>query len=159
ATPASPNRPSAASCTARPAPAMTTSARSPRSSRRSSAAGLIPVKSTNRDPNYERRPMSRPRSALLPLPGASPPLSLNFDPALAQLRHLPPADLDALVRQWFLQLGLTLVRVRERRAGMTTYQATLGRPPFTTPVQIRIYQRQNKLQVHHIDAFVGYLTR
>ncbi|HSC20949.1 MAG TPA: restriction endonuclease [Solirubrobacterales bacterium] len=103
--------------------------------------------------------MSRPRSALLPLPGASPPLSLTFDPALSQLRDLKPADLDALVSRWFLTLGLTHVRVRERRPGLTTYQAMLGPAPLSTPFQVRIYQRQNKLQVHHVDAFVGYLTR
>jgi restriction endonuclease Mrr len=103
--------------------------------------------------------MSRPRSALLPLPGASPPLSLTFDPALSQLRDLKPAELDTVIGRWFLTLGLTSVRVRERRIGMTTYQAILGRPPVATPLQVRVYQRRNRLQVHHVDAFVGYLTR
>jgi restriction endonuclease Mrr len=103
--------------------------------------------------------MSHFPSSTLPPPCSSPKFPLPWEPALTQLRELSPPELDQLVATWLSALGLSAPRVRERRPGITTYQATLGKPPFSTPVQIRIYQRQNRLQVHHVDAFVGYLTR
>src|SRR4051812_46949099 len=95
-------------------------------------------------------PTSRPCTPALPLP---------WEPALTELRALAPDDLDQVITTWLTSLGLSAPRVRERRPGVTTYQATLGQAPLCAPVQIRIYQRQNQLQVHHVDAFVGYLTR
>src|SRR5690348_9872005 len=92
-------------------------------------------------------------------PSSTPTLPFPWEPALSQLRQLPPAELDQIVSNWLTAQGLTGIRVRERRGGVTTYQAMLGQAPFSTPIQIRIYQRQNRLQVHHVDAFVGYLTR
>jgi len=68
-------------------------------------------------------------------------------------------ELDVLVTQWLTAIGLTDVRVRQHQARSATYQAILGRPPFATPLHIRIVQRQNQLQVHHVDAFRGYLQR
>lgn len=100
-----------------------------------------------------------------PLPSHSPtpppgtPALKPWEPALTELQALSPTDLDHVITTWLTRLGLSAPRVRERRPGLTTYQAHLGRFPFSTPVQIRIYQRQNGLQVHHVDAFVGYLTR
>jgi restriction endonuclease Mrr len=103
--------------------------------------------------------MSHFPSSTLPPPCSSPKFPLPWEPALTQLRELSPPELDQLVATWLSALGLSAPRVRERRPGITTYQATLGKPPFSTPVQIRIYQRQNRLQAHHVDSFVGYLTR
>jgi hypothetical protein len=103
--------------------------------------------------------MSHPPSPPAPPPYLSPKFPLPWEPALTQLRELSSPELDQLVATWLSALGMTAPRVRERRPGLTTYQATLGKPPFGTPVQIRIYQRQNRLQAHHVDSFVGYLTR
>lgn len=101
-------------------------------------------------------PLSSPSP--VPAPG-TPTLPLPWEPALTELRALPPDELDQVITTWLATLGLAAPRVRERRPGVTTYQATLGPVPLCTPVQIRVYQRQNQLQVHHVDAFVGYLTR
>jgi hypothetical protein len=92
-------------------------------------------------------------------PPGTPALPLPWEPALTELRELSPQDLDQVITTWLTSLGLSAPRVRERRPGVTTYQAHLGPFPVSTPVQIRVYQRQNRLQVHHVDAFVGYLTR
>jgi Restriction endonuclease len=101
-----------------------------------------------------RRPLTR---SFVCHPASAPPRP--WEPALTQLRELAPADLDALVCPWLAALGLSSVQVRERRPNMTTYQAVLGASPLGTPLQIRVYQRTNRLQVHHVEAFVGHLTR
>jgi restriction endonuclease len=84
---------------------------------------------------------------------------LPWGPALSQLRDLNGSDLDDLVRYWLTSLGLTAVRPLERRAQVATYQALLGERHVATPVHVRIYQRRNRLQVHHVDAFLGHLGR
>jgi restriction endonuclease Mrr len=81
------------------------------------------------------------------------------EPALTQLRELDTAALDALVTHWLDVIGLTAVRCRQRQARTVTYQAILGHPLLATPLHIRVYQRTNQLQVHHVDAFRGYLQR
>jgi hypothetical protein len=95
---------------------------------------------------------SHPRS----LPTAPP---LPWEPALTELRTLSPHDLDQMVAHWLTTLGLTPPRVRERRPGLTTYQALLGSTLLATPLQIRVHQRRNQLSVHHVEAFLGHLQR
>jgi hypothetical protein len=46
-----------------------------------------------------------------------------------------------------------------RRGSVAVYQATLGEYPVRTPVRVRLYQRKNRLQRHHVEAFAGYLDR
>jgi restriction endonuclease Mrr len=100
--------------------------------------------------SYPHFPTPRPASSAQPLP---------WEPALTQLRELAPPELDTLVTRWLTQIGLTDARVRPHHGGAATYQAILGHPPLATPVHVRVYQRQNRLQAHHVDAFRGYLQR
>jgi restriction endonuclease Mrr len=86
-------------------------------------------------------------------------LPLPWEPALTQLRELSADQLDGLVTHWLGAIGLTAVRMRQHQARSATYQAILGRTPLATPIHVRVYQRQNQLQVHHVDAFRGYLQR
>jgi restriction endonuclease Mrr len=103
--------------------------------------------------------MSHPHSPIPGTPPVVPSLPLPWEPALTQLRELDEAQLDTLVTRWLTAIGLTDVRVRQHQGHSATYQAILGRPPLATPIHIRLYQRQNDLQVHHVDAFRGYLQR
>lgn len=103
--------------------------------------------------------MSHPHSPIPLSPPAPAASLLPWEPTLTQLRALPPAALDALVTHWLTRIGLTDVRVRQHEARATTYQAILGHPPLALPLHVRVYQRQNRLQAHHVDAFRGYLQR
>jgi hypothetical protein len=66
------------------------------------------------------------------------------------------------MRAWLTRLGGHTIRPLEGTASAATYQALLPGFPHTTtvqPVLVRLYQRKNRLQVHHVDAFRGYLLR
>jgi len=89
---------------------------------------------------------------------ASSPLP-TWEPALSQLRNTAPADLDLLVSAWLTDLDLQTVRLIDRRAQVSTYQARLGTFPASLPVHIRVFQRRNRLQLHHVEAFLGSLAR
>lgn len=93
------------------------------------------------------------------LPSTPHAAPLPWEPALTQLRALAEPERDRLVTHWLSTIGLTSIRPRQRAAHAATYQTILGRPPFSTPVHIRVYQRKNELQAHHVDAFAGYLQR
>ncbi|HTE20975.1 MAG TPA: restriction endonuclease [Armatimonadota bacterium] len=95
------------------------------------------------------RPLFPPDRALVP----------PWEPALSQLRTLSRPDLDRLVQAWLTELGLHGSRVLDRRPGVATYRAFLGCHPLCVPVQVRLYRRRNRLQVHHVEAFVGHLAR
>ena len=107
---------------------------------------------SSHSPSHSPTHSPTPRSGI-------PAWPLPWEPALTELRTLSAEDLDQVITTWLTSLGLSAPRVRERRLGVTTYQAFLRPYPVATPVQIRVYQRQNRLQPHHVDAFVGYLTR
>jgi hypothetical protein len=82
-----------------------------------------------------------------------------WEPAISQLREACPEQLNALVRQWLGAFDLTAVRRISSRPGSATYQAFIGPEPLSTPLHVRIYQRRNALQAHHVDAFLGHLVR
>jgi hypothetical protein len=96
----------------------------------------------------------KPRTPLIP-----PPFPLSWEPALTQLRELPLVELDALVLRWLSASGCHSVRRVEGRPGCATYQGLLGRHPFTVPLLVRVFQRRNRLQEHHVDALAGMLLR
>ena len=92
------------------------------------------------------------------LPRASgAPAPCAWEPALTQLRALPRPDLDRLVLRWLRALGLHAPRVMARESGPACYRAFLGDHPLCVPVEVRLYQRKSRLQVHHIESFVGSL--
>lgn len=102
--------------------------------------------------------MPRTLSSPTPFPSPRPPLPA-WEPAVQQLRQLCPEQLDTLVGAWLSSLGLTGIRRCSARPGVTTYQAFLGPRPLSAPLHIRIHQRKNGLQVHHVEAFYGSLVR
>ena len=81
------------------------------------------------------------------------------EPLLAQLRQLPPARLDRLAEIWFSRLRLHDPLLIERQPSHSTYEAQLRFGVVRLPVRIRIYQRRNRLQSHHVEAFLGHLVR
>lgn len=90
---------------------------------------------------------------------SQPHRMLGWEPAVSQLRALAPPDLDRLVSHWLAALDLSAIRTNGRHCRCTTYQALLGNFPVGVPIFIRVYQRQNRLQVHHVEAFLGHLVR
>lgn len=83
----------------------------------------------------------------------------GWDATLTQLRHLPRPALDSLVRTWLLRRGAHAVRPTDTRATARTYQALLPSISSALPVHVRVHQRANRLQAHHVDAFAGHLMR
>jgi restriction endonuclease len=94
----------------------------------------------------------------IPLPSPKRSSFDGLDHAVADLRALSRPDLDALVTAWLTQLGASSVRACDHR-GVPTYQALLGNRPATTAIRVRVYQRRNRLQPHHVEAFIGHLVR
>jgi len=82
-----------------------------------------------------------------------------WEPALTQLRELSPDRLDERVIRWLRSLGLRPGRGPHRNVRCTTYEASLTQAPFQLPVHVRVYQRKNRLQAHHVEAFLGSLVR
>lgn len=90
----------------------------------------------------------------------SPDRSLRpFEPAMSQLRHLTRPDLDRVIADWLQRIGFESIRCVERRRATTTYQALLGSFPMAFPFAVRVIQRDNRLQAHHVEAFLGHLVR
>jgi restriction endonuclease Mrr len=105
---------------------------------------------------------SNPTSTLPPV--ASQPSSPGErrtipQPALDQLRTLSVVELDTLILSWLRRLRLAPARRSESRAGATTYHALFEHSLFPLPVRVRIHQRKNRLQPHHVEAFAGHLVR
>jgi len=93
-----------------------------------------------------------------PSPCPSPNGPLHWEPAVSQLRDLNADELHAVVVPWLSALDLAPVRLCTREARCTTYQVLLGERSFCLPLHVRIYQRKNRLQAHHVEAFIGYLV-
>src|SRR5438045_790817 len=101
--------------------------------------------------------MPHPSTACCPAGTRPDPRPGRFEPALAQIRQLPAADLDALVRRWLAALGCRGTCRRTPPEEPATYSAMLGDPGAAFPVQARVYRRRNRLQAHHVEAFAGHL--
>jgi len=82
-----------------------------------------------------------------------------WEPALSQLRGLPAEDLDHLIANWLRRTGLQPSRHIDRANGATTYRGLLGDFPFSFQIAVRVHQRDSRLQAHHVEAFLGYLSR
>jgi hypothetical protein len=83
----------------------------------------------------------------------------HWQPALAQLRTLSEGDLTAITSAWLQSLGVTPCHLDGRHGPTSTYRAFLGPTLLGGPLRLRIVQRSNRLQAHHVDAFAGWLTR
>jgi hypothetical protein len=82
-----------------------------------------------------------------------------LQPALSELRLLPPRHLDRVVRVWAARLGLTHLRPCEPLERALTYHGVLRSFPVLIPVRLRVYQRRSRLHAHHVEAFAGHLLR
>lgn len=82
-----------------------------------------------------------------------------FEPALSQLRDLPPRELDQLVRSWLRGIDLDSLRRCEPTAGATTYHTLARSLPVLLGIRVRVHQRRSKLHVHHVESFAGHLVR
>lgn len=82
-----------------------------------------------------------------------------LEPAVGQLRTLPPGDLTALVLRWLAALGLDSVQPCGLVGCGSTFEARLPSALLCVPVRIRVHQRKNRLQLHHVEAFLGHLVR
>jgi len=91
-------------------------------------------------------------------PSAGSPDPYECLPALDALRALPPGELDAQVTRWAENRGLGSVRRADRALRPATYWAFFGEPPLGLPALLRVHQRRNRLQAHHVEAFLGYLA-
>lgn len=87
------------------------------------------------------------------------PVLPAWEPGLSQLRTLPALELHPVLRQWLERAALQAVRVLETHPGHVTYAARLGTGPVSLPLHVRLYRRRNRLQLHHLEAFVGHLMR
>lgn len=103
--------------------------------------------------------MPCPPTLFAPFPRSRPRLPLPWEPALTQLRTASPADLDALVRAWLDKLGGRGVRLCERTPSRATYQTLMGGGSTATPLRVRVLRRRNRLQAHHVEAFLGHLVQ
>lgn len=95
---------------------------------------------------------------------ADPEAAGAFGPALLQLRTLPPAALERLVRAWLLRPAARSPRrfsPCERRSGAATFHLLLDGSPLPLPLalRVRVHQRRSRLQVQHVEAFAGHLVR
>jgi hypothetical protein len=78
---------------------------------------------------------------------------------LRQMERLPSERLDGLVEEWLSTLGFHSVRLWERRGTISTYEATYGAAPFAIPARVRIHQRLRRLELPHVESFLGHLVR
>jgi hypothetical protein len=82
------------------------------------------------------------------------------EPALTVLRRLAPDELAAFFQDWLKDaFSLQDVTVTARQRSVTTYHGVMPHGLTPSPVGARLYQRQGRLQAHHVDAFLGYLER
>jgi restriction endonuclease Mrr len=80
-------------------------------------------------------------------------------PALEQLRQLSPSELDRVINRWLKSAGLSSPSRLTQTDSETLYRTHLGSSPLRLPVLLQVYQRRNRLQVHHVDAFFGAVCR
>jgi len=108
-----------------------------------------------------RPPGRRPSRGSRRRPGSGNAPNSRFEPALTELRTLSRPDLDRLVQAWLTHAGLRRVEASQTRHAPATYQAVLDHPLTgrAARVQVRIHQRRNQLQAHHVEAFIGRLLR
>lgn len=87
------------------------------------------------------------------------PAAIASDEVLTKLRELPSTTLDRLVRRWLKRSGLHLLPDPDVTTHPPTYAAAVSAGRLTTGVQVRVHRRKNRLQTHHVDAFLGHLLR
>jgi len=80
------------------------------------------------------------------------------EPALSAIRALPSEALDRLAARWLLGLGLRPHGRAEGRRVPPTYVAEAAADPGCR-VLARVLLRRNALQAHHVDTFLGALSR
>lgn len=97
----------------------------------------------------------------LPSPAAHPihPREHQWEPALSQLRTLPRAELERLLRSWLTRLGLSPHHPIAGPDSSVTYHALLEHAPVPLSLRVRLYRRKSRLQTHHVEAFAGHLLR
>jgi hypothetical protein len=107
------------------------------------------------------RPLPRAASLRLetnPAPPSSPPCAGS--PLLfRQLEYLSSDHLDRLVEGWLNSLGFRSVRLWERRGTISTYEARFGADPISIPARVRVHQRLRRLEIPHVESFLGHLVR
>lgn len=103
--------------------------------------------------------MPRPHSLLTPHLIAAENAVPVHEPALTQLRALAREDLGVVVRKWLDRRGADRLRVAEPKALAPTYHAELALFGAAVRLGVRVHQRKNRLQAHHVEAFAGYLLR
>jgi hypothetical protein len=103
--------------------------------------------------------MSRHRLPHVDLPPRRSAPPWGWEPALSQLRQLARPELDNLVALWAAAFSIHSVRPDCRTSRAATYHGLLGDYPLGLPVRIRLCQRRNRLQVHHVEAFAGHCAR
>ena len=93
--------------------------------------------------------------------GNSPVLSrlTVWSPLLTQIGALSRPELDELIGRWTGRLGFRGLRPWRAFPRPATYQGLFGRLPLALPLRVQVYQRRNRLQAHHVQAFVGQLVR
>ena len=94
-------------------------------------------------------------------PRFSPDSSNPFpwQPALSQLQHMDPRDLDAVIRRWVNSLHARILARREQRGQSLTYVGRSDCPSLNFPFALRITRREHRLQAHHVERFAGWLQR